>query len=138
MVGAQIKTDRILIAAEMAANSLDSHTVGANRPSYGLQMMIYDRLLKFGTKTLASGAQSYDYFKLEPQLAESWEIAPDQGSVTFKLRRDDTRSYQKGIKVSAVAMKGLYITGDQFHPEWNYTIRPGRHRNRSTYCSQCP
>jgi len=21
-------------------------------------------------------------------------------------------------------MKGLDITGDQFHPEWNYTIRP--------------
>jgi peptide/nickel transport system substrate-binding protein len=87
-VSAQTKTDRILIAAEMAANSLDSHTVGANRSSYGLQMMVYDRLLKFGTKTLANGAQSYDYFKLEPQLAESWEIAPDQGSVTFKLRRD--------------------------------------------------
>jgi len=36
----------------------------------------------------------------------------------------DTRSYQKGIKVSKAAMKGLDITGDQFHPEWNYTIRP--------------
>ena len=36
----------------------------------------------------------------------------------------DTRSYQKGIKVSNAAMKCLDITGDQFHPEWNYTIRP--------------
>ena len=36
----------------------------------------------------------------------------------------DTRSYQKGIKVSKAAMKALDITGDQFHPEWNYTIRP--------------
>ena len=36
----------------------------------------------------------------------------------------DTRSYQKGIKVSKAAMKCLDITGDQFHPEWNYTIRP--------------
>src|ERR1700726_3632047 len=35
----------------------------------------------------------------------------------------DTRSYQKGIKVSKAAMKCLDITGDQFHPEWNYTIR---------------
>jgi Rhodopirellula transposase DDE domain len=36
----------------------------------------------------------------------------------------DTRSYQKGIKVSKAAMKSLDITGDPFHPEWNYTIRP--------------
>src|SRR5271166_1258538 len=36
----------------------------------------------------------------------------------------DTRRYQKGIKVSNAAMKRLDITGDQFHPEWNYTIKP--------------
>jgi hypothetical protein len=36
----------------------------------------------------------------------------------------DPRSYHKGIKVSKAAMKCLDITGDQFHPEWNYTIRP--------------
>jgi hypothetical protein len=36
----------------------------------------------------------------------------------------DTRSYQKGIKVSNAEMKRLDITGDPFHPEWNYTIRP--------------
>src|SRR5205814_838508 len=42
----------------------------------------------------------------------------------------DMRSYQKGIKVSKAAMKCLDITGDQFHPEWNYTIRP-RHPAKS-------
>ena len=36
----------------------------------------------------------------------------------------DTRSYQKGIKVSNAEMDALDITGDAFHPEWNYTIRP--------------
>jgi hypothetical protein len=36
----------------------------------------------------------------------------------------DTRSYHKGIKVSKAAMKCIDITRDQFHPEWNYTIRP--------------
>jgi hypothetical protein len=36
----------------------------------------------------------------------------------------DTRSYKKGIKVSKAAMKCLNITGDQFHPEWNYTVNP--------------
>jgi hypothetical protein len=36
----------------------------------------------------------------------------------------DTRTYQKGIKVSNAEMKRLDVTGDVFHPEWNYTIRP--------------
>jgi hypothetical protein len=36
----------------------------------------------------------------------------------------DTRSYQKGIKISKAAMKCRDITGDHFHPEWNYAIRP--------------
>ena len=36
----------------------------------------------------------------------------------------DTRTYQKGIKVTNAAMKCLDIIGDQFHPEWNYTIKP--------------
>jgi hypothetical protein len=36
------------------------------------------------------------------------------------------RSYRKGIKVSKAQMKCLDIVGDQFHPEWNYTISPRR------------
>src|SRR5450432_1849108 len=45
----------------------------------------------------------------------------DQGRSEGR-KRLDTRSYQKGIKVSKAAMKCLDIIGDQFHPEWNYTI----------------
>jgi Rhodopirellula transposase DDE domain len=36
----------------------------------------------------------------------------------------DTRTYAKGIKVSAAEMQSLDITGATFHPEWNYTIKP--------------
>ena len=36
----------------------------------------------------------------------------------------DERTYEKGIKVSDAEMATLDITGDAFHPEWNYTIRP--------------
>ncbi len=36
----------------------------------------------------------------------------------------DTRTYEKGIKVSDAEMESLDITGDTFHPEWNYTIKP--------------
>ena len=38
----------------------------------------------------------------------------------------DTQTYQKGIKVSKAEMARLDITGDPFHPEWNYTIKPRR------------
>jgi len=38
----------------------------------------------------------------------------------------DTRTYEKGVKVSNADMAGLDITGDAFHPEWNYTIKPRR------------
>jgi hypothetical protein len=36
----------------------------------------------------------------------------------------DTRTYQKGIKVTAAQMKSLNIRGDKFHPEWNYAVIP--------------
>jgi hypothetical protein len=36
----------------------------------------------------------------------------------------DERTYEKGIKVSDAEMAALDITGDTFHPEWNYTIKP--------------
>ena len=39
----------------------------------------------------------------------------------------DERTYEKGVKVSKAEMAALDIEGDEFHPEWNYTIKP-RHR----------
>lgn len=36
----------------------------------------------------------------------------------------DTRVYPKGIKVSDAEMATLNISGNTFHPEWNYTISP--------------
>jgi hypothetical protein len=36
----------------------------------------------------------------------------------------DTRTYEKGIKVSKAEMNRLNLRGDTFHPEWNYTIMP--------------
>ena len=36
----------------------------------------------------------------------------------------DTRDYPKGTKISDEEMEALNITGDPFHPEWNYTISP--------------
>ena len=36
----------------------------------------------------------------------------------------DTKIYEKGIKVSDDEMAALDIRGDEFHPEWNYTVHP--------------
>ena len=41
----------------------------------------------------------------------------------------DTRTYEKGIKVSAAEMKMLNIAGDDFHPEWNYSLKPRARAN---------
>jgi len=38
----------------------------------------------------------------------------------------DQRTYEKGIKISDAEMATLNIAGDDFHPEWNYTIKPRR------------
>jgi hypothetical protein len=40
----------------------------------------------------------------------------------------DERTYEKGRKVSNAEMAALAMTGDAFHPEWNYTIKPRRQR----------
>ena len=34
----------------------------------------------------------------------------------------DENTYAKGVKVSDAEMAALNISGDAFHPEWNYTI----------------
>jgi hypothetical protein len=38
----------------------------------------------------------------------------------------DANTYEKGVKVSDADMASLDISGDAFHPEWNYTIKPRR------------
>ena len=84
-------------------NSLDLHRVGTNRPAYGVSWAMYDRLMTFGKKTLDDGSVSYDYTVLEPELAESWEMAEDGMSVTFKLRADAT--FHDGTPVTANDVK---------------------------------
>ncbi len=87
-------------------NSLDLHRVGTNRPAYGVSWAMYDRLMTFGTKELPDGSISYDYTVLEPELAESWEMAEDGMSVTFNLRQDAT--FHDGAPVTANDVKWSY------------------------------
>ena len=44
--------------------------------------------MTFGRKTLPDGRVVYDRNKLEPELAESWQIAPDGKSVTLQAAQE--------------------------------------------------
>lgn len=95
--------DMLLVANETGPNSLDIHTVGANRPSYGVSWLVYDRLMTFGSKTVPDGQVMYDYTKLEPELAESWIVGGDGMSVIFRLRKD--AKFHDGTPVTAKDVK---------------------------------
>ena len=97
------RKELLIVANEFGPNSLDIHTVGANRPSYGVSWICYDRLMTFGKKKGPDGVTMYDYTKLEPELAESWEIAKDGMSVTFKLRKN--AKFHDGTPVTAKDVK---------------------------------
>lgn len=99
----QSRTDTLLVISEGGPNSMDIHGVGANFQTYGASWNLYDRLLTYGAKTLPDGTKSYDYSVLRPELAESWQIAPDGMSVTFKLRRD--AKFHDGAPVTARDVK---------------------------------
>ncbi|NBS55904.1 MAG: ABC transporter substrate-binding protein [Betaproteobacteria bacterium] len=97
------RKELLIVANETGPNSLDIHTVGANRPSYGVSWICYDRLLTFGKKKMPDGTMMYDYSKLEPELAESWALAADGMSVTFKLRKN--AKFHDGTPVTAKDVK---------------------------------
>jgi peptide/nickel transport system substrate-binding protein len=109
------RAETLIVANEFGPNMLDIHGVGANRPSYGVAWLAYDRLMTFGKKKMADGNMSYDFNKLEPELAERWDIAKDGSGVTFFLRKsakfhDGTPVTAKDVKWSfdrALAMGGF-------------------------------
>ena len=99
------RKETLVVVNETGPNSLDIQAVGANRPAYGVAWLAYDRLMSFGKKTV-NGIPYYDHTKLIPELAESWEMAKDGMSVSFKLRADAT--FHDGSPVTAADVKWSY------------------------------
>ena len=93
------KNGTVVVVHGNTINSLDIHRLGSNRPSYQASVNIYDRLVGFGTKKMPDGSMSYDYSKIVPELAESWETSADGLTITFNLRKDAT--FHDGIPVTA-------------------------------------
>ncbi|MEP6841231.1 MAG: ABC transporter substrate-binding protein [Bradyrhizobium sp.] len=100
---AQGRAETLLVVQELGPNSLDMQGVGSNQTVNGLSWNCYDRLLSYANKTLPDGTQSYDREKLAPELAESWEVAADGMSCTFRLRKDAT--FHDGTPVTAKDVK---------------------------------
>ncbi|OPA74724.1 peptide ABC transporter substrate-binding protein [Paenibacillus selenitireducens] len=71
------------------ANDLTSDT---------LVLALYDQLVTYGVKQV-NGADIADTTDIKPMLAESWEVASDNVTYTFKLRKD--AKFQSGNPVTA-------------------------------------
>ena len=100
---APTRAETLLIVQEYGPNSLDMQGIGAAQPVNGVSLNCYDRLLRFKRVTLPDGTLSYDLTQLEPELAESWQIASDGMSATFKLR--DGATFHSGRPVAARDVK---------------------------------
>jgi peptide/nickel transport system substrate-binding protein len=98
---AQSKQETLLIVSENGPNNLDVQGVGTNRAGYEVAWNCYDRLVSYGSKTLADGSRSYDRLAITPELAERWEV--DAKGITFHLRRDAT--FHDGSPVRASDVK---------------------------------
>jgi peptide/nickel transport system substrate-binding protein len=79
------RDETLVVVVGHGINSLDLHRQGTNRPSYQVTVNIYDRLVRFGVKTLEDGSMAYDSTKIEPEIAESWTISADGKALTFKI-----------------------------------------------------
>src|SRR5690606_23114980 len=85
------------------ANSFDTFSVGVNRNSMQITWNVYDRLVRFAYKDRGDGTAIYDYFDIEPELAESYAFSDDRRSITFQLRRDAL--FHDGTPVTAHDVK---------------------------------
>lgn len=100
---AQSRAESLRVLSEGAANSFDAFSVGVNRTSIQISWNVYDRLVTFAYKPRGDGTSTFDYFDIQPELAESYQVAEDGKSITFKIRADAT--FHDGAPVTAHDVK---------------------------------
>jgi peptide/nickel transport system substrate-binding protein len=100
---AQTREDTLLVVTEEGPSTLDIDAPTANVETHEVSWNTYDRLITHARKQLPDGSWTYDYTKFEPELATSWELAPDGKSVTFHLRPD--AKFHDGSPVTAKDVK---------------------------------
>lgn len=87
---AQSRAESLRVLSEAAPNSFDPIGVGVNRNAIQVHWNTYDRLLRFGTKPGPDNTLYFDYYKIEGEVAERFEITDDGRTITLHLRRDAT------------------------------------------------
>ena len=97
------RAESLRILSEAGPNSFDPIGVGVNRNAIQAHWNLYDRLVRFGVKQADDGVASYDYYAIEPELAERFEVSGDRRSLTFHLRRDAV--FHDGSPVTAEDVK---------------------------------
>lgn len=100
---AETPKDVLVEVAEYGPNALDVMAPGANDGSQLVTWQIFDRLVTYGVKTSSDGRKVYDKDKIEPSLAESWEVKDDGKTMIFHLRKDAT--FHDGSPVTANDVK---------------------------------
>ncbi len=103
LAAASERDETLIIVTEEGPSTLDIDAATANVETHGVSWNTYDRLITHAKIKLPDGTWSYDYTKFEPELAESWELAPDGKSVTFHLRKD--AKFHDGTPVTAKDVK---------------------------------
>jgi peptide/nickel transport system substrate-binding protein len=107
---AQSPEETLIVAGVRTPESLDQE-YPPTEAGHEARRNIFERLLVYGSKTDESGAKVEDFSKIEGALAETYELSPDNKSITFHLR--------KGVKSAA----GNEMTADDvmwtFERGWN-------------------
>ncbi|SFI31270.1 peptide/nickel transport system substrate-binding protein [Bosea sp. OK403] len=97
------RSETLLLVQEYGPNSLDMQGIGSSQPVNGVALNCYDRLLRFKPVPIpGGGGNTIAMGELEGELAESWQLAPDGMSCTFKLR---DATFHSGRKVTAKDVK---------------------------------
>ncbi len=101
--GAPTRAETLLLVQEYGPNSLDMQGIGSAQPVNGVSLNCYDRLVRFKRAPLPDGGgETFIIDQLEPELAESWQMASDGMSCTFKLRE---ATFHNGKPVTARDVK---------------------------------
>ncbi|MGA0595260.1 ABC transporter substrate-binding protein [Enterovirga sp. CN4-39] len=97
------RNETLLLVQEYGPNSLDMQGIGASQPVNGVALNCYDRLLRFKPVPIPTGGgNQVSMTELEGELAESWQVASDGMSCTFKLR---DAKFHSGRAVTAKDVK---------------------------------
>lgn len=97
------RKETLLLVQEYGPNSLDMQGIGASQPVNGVALNCYDRLLRFKPVPIpGGGGHQVSMTELEGELAESWQVASDGMSCTFKLR---DATFHSGRPVTARDVK---------------------------------